>query len=358
MELAAHRWVMTEVNQPLSRENFSPDAPEPHEVVVEVAGCGVCHTDLGFLYDGVRTNHPLPLTLGHEISGRVVAAGDEAEPLLGSAVVIPAVIPCGRCELCMRGRGNFCRQQCMPGNDIQGGFATHVTVPANGLCAVDEADLARVGMELADVSVLADAVTTPYQAAVLANVEPGDLAVVVGVGGVGGYAVQIANAMGATVVAVDVDDAKLARFEDYGATLTINAGSTDDREMKKRIRAFAAERNLPATEWKIFECSGTAAGQSTAFSLLVHGAHLAIVGFTMAKSEVRLSNLMAFHARMQGSWGCLPEYYPDALRLVLDEKIHMKPFVKQYPLDQINEIFAAAHAHQLSERAILVPAGA
>lgn len=355
MDLAAHRWVMTEVDRPLTRENFSPDAPEPHEVVVEVAGCGVCHTDLGYLYDGVRTNHPLPLALGHEISGRVVAAGDEAESFLDSAVVIPAVIPCGRCDLCMRGKGNFCRQQYMPGNDIQGGFATHITVPANGLCVVDEADLARVGMELADVSVLADAVTTPYQAAVLAGIEPGDLAVVIGVGGVGGYAVQVVSALGAAVVAIDVDDAKLARFEDYGASLCINAGSMDDRELKKQIRAFAAERNLRATEWKIFECSGTAAGQATAFSLLVHGAHLAIVGFTMDKLEVRLSNLMAFHARMQGNWGCLPEYYPAALQLVLDRKIQMKPFVKQYPLDRINEIFTAAHAHQLSERAILVP---
>jgi len=355
MVSAAHRWVMTEVNRPLTRENFSPGELEPHEVLVEIAGCGVCHTDLGYLYDGVRTNHPLPLALGHEISGRVVAAGAESEDFMKASVVIPAVIPCGRCDLCERGLGNICRRQCMPGNDIQGGFATHITVPANGLCVVDEADLARVGMELADVSVLADAVTTPYQAAVLADIEPGDLAIVIGVGGVGGYAVQVVSAMGATVVAIDVDDAKLARYEEYGASLCLNAGSADPRELKKRIRAFAAERNLRATEWKIFECSGTAAGQATAFSLLVHGAHLAVVGFTMDKAEVRLSNLMAFHARMQGNWGCLTEYYPDALQLVLDGKVHMKPFVKQYPLDQINDIFAAAHAHELSERAILVP---
>jgi 6-hydroxycyclohex-1-ene-1-carbonyl-CoA dehydrogenase len=75
----------------------------------------------------------------------------------------------------------------------------------------------------------------------------------------------------------------------------------------------------------------------------------------MDKCEVRLSNLMAFHARLQGNWGCLPEYYPDALRLVLDGKVQMTPFIKTYPLDQVNEIFEAAHAHQLNERAILVP---
>ena len=71
----AHRWVMEESGKPMVRVDFRPDDPEVNEVVIEVAGCGVCHTDLGFYYDGVRTKHPLPLTLGHEISGRIVRAG-------------------------------------------------------------------------------------------------------------------------------------------------------------------------------------------------------------------------------------------------------------------------------------------
>ena len=65
-----HRWMMEAIQQPLTRQDFELEAPDDDEVIVEVAGCGVCHTDLGFLYDGVRTNRPLPLTLGHEISGR------------------------------------------------------------------------------------------------------------------------------------------------------------------------------------------------------------------------------------------------------------------------------------------------
>ena len=73
MSLEAYRWLMTAVNAPLERAAFRAD-PGPGEVVVDIAGCGVCHTDLGYLYDGVRTNHPLPLALGHEISGRVVEA--------------------------------------------------------------------------------------------------------------------------------------------------------------------------------------------------------------------------------------------------------------------------------------------
>ena len=97
----------------------------PGEVLVEVAGCGVCHTDLGYFYDGVPTVSKPPLTLGHEIAGTVVA-GDEA--WIGKEVIIPAVMPCRQCILCKTGRGNRCLNQKMPGNSlgIYGGFSSHI----------------------------------------------------------------------------------------------------------------------------------------------------------------------------------------------------------------------------------------
>jgi 6-hydroxycyclohex-1-ene-1-carbonyl-CoA dehydrogenase len=336
---------------------FEPFPPGAGEVVVEVAGCGVCHTDLGYYYDGVRFNHAPPLTLGHEISGRVVAVGAGAEAWQGKAVIIPAVMPCGECDLCLSGHGTICRKQQMPGNDIQGGFGTHIRVPARGLCPVDEQRLKAAGLTLPDVSVVADAVTTPYQAAVQAGVSAGDLAIVVGIGGVGGYAVQIARALGATVVAIDVDQAKLDNMSKFGASLTINPREIQGRDQKKAILAFVKEHKLPETGWKIFECSGTAAGQETAYSLLTYGATLSVVGFTMDKIELRLSNLMAFHASALGNWGCLVELYPAALDLVLDGKVALAPFVDKRPLDTINEVFAEAHAHKLTRRAIMVPEG-
>ena len=98
MRIEGYRWQMTAVNAPLAR---TPVAFEPsrNEVVVAIAGCGVCHTDLGYLYDGVRTTKPLPLALGHEISGTVVATGPGAEAWQGRAVIVPAVLPCGECDL-------------------------------------------------------------------------------------------------------------------------------------------------------------------------------------------------------------------------------------------------------------------
>lgn len=349
------RWMMVSGENPLERVEFDIAEPTAGEVVVEVAGCGVCHTDLGYYFDGVRTNHPLPLTLGHEISGTVTQAGPGAENWIGKTVIVPAVMPCGACDACQRGKGTICRAQKMPGNDIQGGFASHITVPSRGLCPVDMDRLAAVGLTLADVSVVADALTTPYQAAVQAEISRGDLVIINGTGGVGGYAVQVAAALGATVVAIDVVPEKLDAVRKNGAALTLNARDFDTRGLKKEIAGFAEANGLRPSEWIIMECSGTAAGQTTAFGLLNHGATMCVVGFTMDKVEVRLSNLMAYHARLLGNWGCPPELYPGALELVMSGKVKLTPFVEQRPLDDINDIFQAVHDGKLVRRQILVP---
>ncbi len=354
MSIDAYRWQMTAPQTPMVRTAFQA-AAQAGEVVVEIAGCGVCHTDLGYFYDGVRTNIPAPLALGHEISGTVVAAGAGAQAWLGKSVIVPAVLPCGECDLCQRGLFTICRGQKMPGNDIQGGFASHIVVPGRGLCEVESGKLRSAGLELAQVSIVADALTTPYQAVRRAGVTSGSLAIVVGAGGVGGYCVQVARAFGATVVAIDIDDAKLAAVAEHGASLTLNSRKLDGKAIKGEISAFAKKQGLRGTEWFIFECSGSAPGQLTAFGLLVHGATLSVVGFTMDKVEVRLSNLMAFDARALGNWGCPPEYYPAALDLVLQGKVQIAPFVEKRPLSTINAVFEAVHHHDIRKRVVLVP---
>ncbi len=348
------RWMMTAAGKPLVQVKIDALSPGPDEVVVEIA-CGVCHTDLGDYYDGVRTKHNLPLTLGHEISGRVVDAGANASSWIGRAVIV-SVISCGRCDVCRRGRATICPNQKMPGNDIHGGFATHILVPAHGLCPVDERRLQSVGIDLADLSVIPDAVTTPYQAVVQAGVTDGDLVVVNGVGGVGGYAAQIATAFGDAVVAVDVSEDKLKSIAGKGAVLTLNVQQMTPRDLKGAIANFAKERGLRQTEWIILECSGTRAGQEAPFGLLNSGATLCVVGFTMDKVEIRLSNVMAYYARAIGNWGCPPELFPKALELVLDGRVKLTPFVEKHPLNEINQVFEAAHAGALKRRAVLVPA--
>lgn len=344
---------LTEVGQPLQACELDPLHPTAGEVLVEVAGCGVCHTDIGFAVDGVPTRHPLPLILGHEISGRVLSAGAGAEEWVGRSVIVPAVIPCGQCPACAAGRPTICRNQFMPGNDGDGGFATHVVVPARGLCRVPE--VLPDGIDLADLSVVADAVTTPYEAIHRARLGPEDVAIFVGVGGVGGFGAQIAGALGAAVVAVDVDAQRLDLAAAHGADLTLNAKDSDFRALKKTIRGFAKESGRSGIGLKIFETSGTAAGQQTAFGLLDHGGYLAVVGFTPAKLELRLSNLMAFDATAQGNWGCAPEHYPAALDLVLAGKVALRPFIEHRSLRETPEVVTAVAEHRMPRRPVLVP---
>ena len=327
--------------------------PGSGDVVVEVAGCGLCHTDIGFAYDGVPTRHPLPLVLGHEISGRVVDAGAHAAEWIGRSVIVPAVIPCGACEACKSGRPTICRKQFMPGNDGHGGFATHVVVPARGLCPVP--DSLPNGLTLEMLSVVADAVTTPFEALTRAMVGGDDLAVIVGVGGIGGFAVQIAAALGAMVVAIDVDDAKLAVAREHGARLIMNPKNITAKAMKDSVRGLSRETGRGRIGTKIFEMSGTAAGQQTAFNLLDFGSYLGIVGYTADKTEVRLSNLMAFDATARGNWGCPPERYPSALSLVLEGKVKLDPFIETHPMDELPELFVAVSRHELRRRVIVTP---
>lgn len=341
--------------QRLERYEFVSPEPKADEVVVEVAGCGVCHTDIGFAFDGVPTRASLPLTLGHEISGRVLAAGDSAAAWQGCSVIVPAVIPCGECEACRSGQATICRRQFMPGNDGDGGFATHVRVPACGLCCVPDPLPSGISLEL--LSVVADAVTTPYEAIRRSGLSAESVAVFVGVGGVGGFGVQIAAALGAAVVAIDIDKGKLDLAARHGAALTLNAASANEKELKAAVRSFAKESGRRGIGLKIFETSGTPAGQATAFALLDHGAYLAVVGFTPKKVELRLSNLMAFDATARGNWGCPPEHYPAALQLVLEGKVVLDPYVERHPLDDAPELLQAVARHEISKRVILVPNG-
>ena len=350
-------WTVQAAGEPMRRVEREESVGEG-EVLVEVAGCGVCHTDLGYYYDGVPTRHAFPLTLGHEVSGTVVETGPGAESWADASVVIPAVIPCGDCDACRAGRGPICPKQVFPGNDIHGGFGTALRVPANGLCRVpDLADRETNpgGLDLAALSVIADAISTPFQAIQRSGLEKGDLAVFVGTGGVGGFGVQIAAAAGAHVVAVDVNPERLGQMTEHGATLTLRADQLDTKALRKAVRAFAKEHDVPSWRHRIFETSGTPAGQATAFGLLGHGAFLSVVGFTPARVELRLSNLMAFDATAQGNWGCMPEHYPAVLDLVLSGKVAVEPFVERRPLDTINETFADIQAHRVSGRVILIP---
>jgi 6-hydroxycyclohex-1-ene-1-carbonyl-CoA dehydrogenase len=344
-------WQMVE---PGKLEKTTIDVPElkPGEALVKIAGCGVCHTDVGYFYDGVPTVTKPPLTLGHEIAGTVVAG---EEKLIGKEVIVPAVMPCNNCPICASGRGNRCLKQAMPGNSlgIYGGFSDYIPVPAADLCVVED----KKGFALEKLSVVADAITSPYQAAIKSGIKEGDVAIVIGAtGGIGVYMTQIVAAMGAKeVIAIARNKEKLERSLNYGATYAISTLDKDVKAISADFKAYSKEKKLPNYGLKIFECTGTKAGQEIALGLLTFVSTMMVVGFGMVKTEYMLSRLMAFDAEIVGTWGCLPKYYPEVLNMVLEGKIKVEPFVDVRPMSTILKAYEEAHSGKLMQRIVLTP---
>jgi D-arabinose 1-dehydrogenase-like Zn-dependent alcohol dehydrogenase len=203
----------------------------PDQILVKVAACGACHTDLHYLEHGVPTFKKPPIVLGHEASGVVEEVGvDVPNFKTGQRVLIPAVLTCGKCRFCRMGRENICSDMKMLGNHFDGAYAEYVAVPAK-----DVLDL-PASIPIEEASIIADALSTPYHAVKnRAQVKPGDTVVVFGCGGVGINAVQIAATVGAYVIAVDVNEKKLKWATELGAARTINASKVErvSKEVKK-----------------------------------------------------------------------------------------------------------------------------
>jgi 6-hydroxycyclohex-1-ene-1-carbonyl-CoA dehydrogenase len=348
MAVRSEAWVLEKAGEPLVRRAIEL-RPSEADVVVEVEACGLCHTDLGFADGSVAPRHALPLVLGHEVSGRVTEAGSARfAHWIGRRVLVPAVMSCGDCVFCTSGRGNACPKQKMPGNDIDGGFATHMIAPGASLVSLDAVP---EGMRTDALGVVADAVSTAYQATRRAELEAGDVAFVIGAGGVGGFCAQIARATGAHVAVCDVDRGRLDRLKMHGVCVA----DRDPKDVRKELHGWARDRGVPSLRWRIFECSGTPAGQQLAYSLLASAATIVFVGYTREAVSVRLSNLMAFDATAHGTWGCLQERYPAVLDLVFQGKIEIEPYIERAPMSRINEHLKALAEHRILRRLVLDP---
>jgi 6-hydroxycyclohex-1-ene-1-carbonyl-CoA dehydrogenase len=326
------------------------------EALVKIAGCGVCHTDMSYFYDGVPTVTKPPLTLGHEISGTVVATGPGAEALMGKNVIVPAVMPCNGCDICAQERNNRCLAQKMPGNSlgIYGGFSDYIPVPAQDLCVIEDLQ----GRPLENYAVIADAATTPYQAAMRADLKEGDPVLITGItGGVGVYMAQVAKALGAKpIVGMARNEEKLKRALSLGADYVINTKDKDFKAIQEEFKAIAKQAGAKHNVgWKIFECTGVGSAQDIALGLLGFVGKLVVVGFGMQKNTYSISRLMAFDADIIGTWGCLPKYYPKVLEMVQSNKIRIDPLLETRPMSTIGRAFEEAHSGGLMKRIVLTP---
>lgn len=314
-------------NQPLKVEEVPTPVIGAGEILVKVAACGLCHTDLSYIDHGVPTFKKPPLILGHEISGTVAeVAPDVTSFKVGDRVLLPAVMACGECNSCREGRGNVCDNMEMFGNNVDGGYAEYVKAPASNVFHLPDE------IPLIEGAIIADAITTPFHAVKnRAKVKPGDTLLVYGCGGVGLNLVQVANAVGASVIAVDISDTKLAKAKELGAVATFNANDYPD--VAKAVRKSTGGGVDIACE-----CIGNSKTQEIAFNCVRNGGRLVIVGYSAHPMTLNASRVMYREMEVVGSLGCPLGDYPKVIEMVRNGKIQVVPMVsKRFSLDQINE---------------------
>ncbi len=314
-------------HRPLELTEVPTPVPGPGQALVQVAGCGLCHTDLHYLDHGVETFKKPPLILGHEAAGTVAALGPGADGrAVGDRVLIPAVLSCGRCSFCREGRENLCSQLVMLGNNVDGAYAEFVVAPASDLVPVP------LGLPLERACVIADAVSTPYHAVKhRGQVKMGHSVAVVGCGGVGLNVVQCAAVAGARVIAVDLNEERLELARTLGAAETINPRTVE--------RVDKAVRKLTDGGVDVaFEAIGTPATIELAFSLLRRGGRLCVIGYSRDPVTISAARLMYYELELVGSLGCGGGEYPEIIALVCAGKIKLDPIVSgTVPLAAINE---------------------
>jgi len=215
--------VVTAFDRPLSIEDRSTPEPGPGEILVRIETCGLCHTDIHAAHGDWPVKPSLPFVPGHEGVGIVERLGaGVSTPQVGARVAIPWLgWACGECEWCIKGWETLCPNQQDTGYSRDGSYAELVVASARFVVPVPD------GIDPLDAAPLTCAGVTTYKAVKVADVRPTDIVAVFGVGGLGHLAVQYAQIAGGTVVAIDVNDEKLAMARDLGATYTVNAMTAD-----------------------------------------------------------------------------------------------------------------------------------
>lgn len=316
-------------NQPLKIEEVPTPTPGPGQLLIKTVACGICHTDLHYIDHGVPTFKKPPLILGHEPSGTVAALGEGAEGFSeGDKILLPAVYACGHCAACRTGRENICDTMIMFGNNVDGAYAEYLLAPAKDTFHLPDE------IPLAEGSIIADAISTPFHAVVnRAQVKPGDSVVVVGCGGVGINVVQIAAAVGGSVIAVDISQEKLDWAKKLGATTVINP--TEDEKWTKTVKKMTGGGADIA-----IEAIGNPSTIETAFNCLRTGGRLVVLGFTHKDIAINAGKIMYREMEIIGTLGCRAVDYPKLIEMCRLGRIKVKELVTaRFPLDQINDAF-------------------
>ncbi|MGH9968382.1 MAG: NAD(P)-dependent alcohol dehydrogenase [Pyrinomonadaceae bacterium] len=330
------------------------EVPDPHagpgQVVVKVGGSGLCHTDFIVISRDRNywKNEPPPFTLGHEIAGWVEELGAGVKGFQhGDAVAVnPSWASCGRCHMCRSGEENFCLYQKAiraPGVGYDGGHASHVLVP-EARFLVPIGDLNPI-----EAAPLTDAGLTTYTAikSALPEIYPGSTTVVIGIGGLGLYAVQFLRQLtGARVVAVDSSEARLKLAREYGADDVVTSGPDAADQIRDLTGGIGAAF--------VLDCVGVNATLATGVAALAWRGRLTMVGagggsipfdfFKEAPGAQLVTSLNGGGV---------------ALKAVVDMAAlgRIKSLVDRYPFSAVKQAYADFEHGRLVGRAVVVPGG-
>jgi len=342
-------------NEPFVVEEVELDPPGPGEVLVQMAGGGICHSDW-HVVEGIIEKE-MPVILGHEGSARVLDVGPGVTLVKpGDAVVLSFLPECGACRYCLSGKSNLCdaaltwrrgtladgtsrfHKAGRPIYHFNGvsSFSHYAVVPERAAVAIDP----RVPLDRA--ALIGCAVSTGVGAVIFtAKAEPGSTIVVIGAGGVGLNAVQGAALVNAArIIAVDVSDYKLQLAREFGATDTINATTT---EPVAAILELTGGRGADYA----FEAIGRAETIRQAFECLAKGGTAVAIGIAPKTDLVHIAPQLLVYGerRLVGSFYGSTRPRADFYRFVdlyLAGKLRLDQLVtREWRLDQINEAFRA-----------------
>ncbi len=322
--------IFKEPKRPLEIvEVTAPKIEKDDEVIIKVAACGLCHTDLGYIDFGVPTFKKPPIILGHEPAGIIEEVGAKVTNVKVGDRVLIGPITCGDCFFCRTGRENICESMMMIGNNIDGAFAEYVKVPARSLIKLPDQ------LPLKESCVISDAVMSPYHAVKeRARVKLGDWVAIFGCGGVGINCIQWANLAGGLVIGIDVMDHKLELAKELGAVEVINVKKVE--KVSKAIKGITGGMGADVA----IECIGNPETITQAFESVRAGGTVCVVGYSFKSPALNAARLMYKEIELSGSVaGIIPDYYK-VFDLIRKGRFKIDQLItSRYPLDQINGAF-------------------
>lgn len=326
--------------QPLELLDLPRPQPGPDDVLIEVETCGVCHSDLHIVdgdTPGFKASTKAGLIPGHEVVGRVVARGEQVHHLQPGQRVGVAWLhhACGRCEQCMSGLENLCRKGTVTGMHVDGGYAEYMVAKASHALPVPDT------LSSEEAAPLFCAGVTSYRALRNAGVQAGQRVAVLGVGGLGHLAVQIARAFGAEVIAIDVDEAKLAQARELGAAHAFDARAADT---PKAVRALGGAHVAVVT-------SAARAAYDLALKCLRPAGTLSVVGLPPEPLSFLPLQLVSGEFRIVGSAVGTREDVIATLALAAAGRLRCEHEV--LPLAQANEVLDRLRRGQVRGRLVM-----